>query len=190
MFIQTEDTPNPNSLKFIPEESLNNKKGPISFGTMEDAQKSPLAQALFTIDGVDGVFFGSDFITVSKKEKTDWSTIKPSIMLTIMEHFSRKTPLYSDEADKAKEANQIKDSDSAIVREIKEIIEHRVRPAVAQDGGDIIFHSFEDGVLKLELHGACSGCPSSTVTLKDGIETMMRHYVPEVTSVEAINSDT
>lgn len=191
MFIQTEDTPNPDSLKFLPEEELKNTRGPINFSTPEDAEKSPLAQALFGIEGVTGVFYGSDFITVSKDQKTDWVEIKAAIMLTIMEHFSRRTPLFADETQaNSTSSNEINDSDSDIVKEIKEIIEHRVRPAVAQDGGDIIFHSFEDGLLKLELHGACSGCPSSTITLKNGIENMMRHYVPEVETVEAINTET
>jgi Fe-S cluster biogenesis protein NfuA len=189
MFIQTEDTPNPNSLKFIPEGDLGNKRGPINFGSIEDAAQSPLAKALFAIEGVSGVFFGMDFITISKDLKTEWVEIKPSIMLTIMEHFSKKMPLYADEGNQASSSNEINDDDSEIVKQIKEIIEHRVRPAVAQDGGDIIFHSFENGILKLELHGSCSGCPSSTVTLKNGIESMMRHYVPEVESVEAINHE-
>ncbi|MEQ9116357.1 MAG: NifU family protein [Rickettsiales bacterium] len=190
MFIQTEDTPNPNSLKFIPEDKLNNSKGPINFGSLEDAEKSPLAKTLFSIDGVNGVFYGSDFITISKRENVDWPEIKPLIMLTIMEHFSKKIPLYNDEKQsKSTGSNEINEDDSAVVKEIKEIIEHRVRPAVAQDGGDIIFHSFKDGILKLELHGACSGCPSSTVTLKNGIENMIRHYVPEIESVEAINAE-
>lgn len=190
MFIQTEDTPNPNSLKFIPENEFGNDRGPINFGSLEDAEKSPLAKKLFSIEGVNGVFYGNDFITISKAEKTDWLEIKPSIMLTIMEHFSRKAPLFADEAQtKPQGNNEIQENDSEIVKEIKEIIEHRIRPAVAQDGGDIIFHSFEDGILKLELHGACSGCPSSSVTLKNGIENMVRHYVPEVESVEAINME-
>jgi len=190
MFIQTEDTPNPNSVKFIPEDTLNNSKGPTNFSSMQDAEKSPLAKALFSIDGVEGVFYGSDFITISKKEKIDWAEIKPMIMLTIMEHFSRKSPLFDDEKKNTSTgSNEIKEDDSQVVKEIKEIIEHKVRPAVAQDGGDIIFHSFENGVLKLELHGACSGCPSSTITLKNGIENMIRHYVPEIESVEAINAE-
>jgi len=188
MFIQTEETPNPNSLKFFPGEEFNDK-GPINFSTEDEASISQLAEALFTVSGVENVFFGLDFVTVTKSKNSQWDGFKSAILLLMMQHFSSKTPTYYEFKHRDVNANQINDSDSEIVKQIKEVLEHRVRPAVAQDGGDIIFHKFEDGILTLELHGACSGCPSSTVTLKNGIESMLRHYVPEVTEVVALNQE-
>lgn len=184
MFIQTESTPNPLSLKFLPGQPVSKKA--FNFTTQQEAAISPLAQALLKIKGVTSVFYGTDFITVSKDGIDEWDVLKPDILLTLTEHFSSAAPLFIGNADSHKDT-EILETDSKIVAEIKEIIEHRVRPAVAADGGDIIFHSFDNGVVKLELHGACSGCPSSTITLKNGIENMLKHYVPEVESVEAIN---
>lgn len=184
MFIQTEATPNPLSLKFIPGSDVSTKA--VNFTNEFDAACSPLAAALLKIPGVVSVFYGQDFITVSKDESTAWEVMKPEILLTMMEHFTSQAPLFIENAELHKDT-EILDTDSDIVAQIKEIIEHRVRPAVANDGGDIIFHSFENGIVRLEMHGACSGCPSSTITLKNGIENMLKHYVPEVESVEAVN---
>jgi len=184
MFIQTEDTPNPNALKFIPGVKIS-PGNPVNFKSKTECTNSPLASELFKIKYVKSVFFGEDFITITKQEDKSWDVIKAEILLTIMETLSANMPIFIK--DKEEKHSKDDDFDSDIVVQIKELIEHRIRPAVAQDGGDIVFHSFENGVLKLKLHGACSSCPSSTVTLKDGIENMLRHYVPEVESVEAIN---
>ena len=183
MFIQTEETPNPDSLKFLPGIEVSPKRL-VNFNSKEDCNISPLAKSLFDIKYVTSVFFGKDFIAVNKQKDKDWEVIKPEILLTIMEHFSANLPVFN-----AQDVKSAKDDseDDEITKQIKEIIEHRVRPAVAQDGGDIIFHSFESGIVKLELHGACSGCPSASITLKNGIENMLKHYVPEVSAVEAVN---
>lgn len=184
MFIQTEETPNPNALKFIPGRVVM-EQGTADFPNKEVAAKSPLAQRMFELSEVTGVFFGADFISVTKTEDADWSLLKPSILGTIMEHFVSNHPLFF--GDKAK-ADTTYDGDP-VVAEIKEIIDTRVRPAVAMDGGDITFEKFEEGVVYLRLQGACSGCPSSSVTLKSGIENMLKHYVPEVTEVRAIDTE-
>jgi Fe-S cluster biogenesis protein NfuA len=181
MFIQTEATPNPLTLKFIPGVPVM-ASGTAFLTSAEEAKSSPLAQELFRTEGVTAIFLGSDFITVTKDEASDWATLKPMLLTSIMDHFVSGKPVTLDSAPVA--ANNENDSD--IVKQIKELIETRVRPAVAQDGGDIIFRSFEDGIVQLELHGACSGCPSSTATLKNGIENMLKHYVPEVVAVEAV----
>lgn len=185
MFIQTENTPNPNSIKFLPGKDVCPEK-PMNFKSEEESTDSPLAQILFKIKHVDSVFFGKDFVTITKEESADWGKMKSEILLSLMDFFSSGNSVFT----KKKETSSTPQEDSKIVAEIKEIIEQKVRPAVAQDGGDIIFHSFEDGIVKLELHGACSGCPSSTITLKNGIENMLKHYVPEVESVEAVDSET
>lgn len=182
MFIQTEATPNPLTLKFIPGRVV------LAFGSrqyenVEQASDSPLARALFSIPGVAAIFFGTDFISVTKQESAEWPLLKTEILTTIMEHFTAGAPVVEG-ADR-KEEDSTQDADP-IVREIKSLIETRIRPAVAQDGGDIVFHAFEEGIVKVELHGACSGCPSSTMTLKQGIERMLKHYVPEVIAVEAV----
>ncbi len=181
MFIQTETTPNPATLKFVPGEIVM-KQGVANFPNRENAAKSPLAEALFRINGVEAVYLGADFISVTKASAKQWDAIKVEILTAIMDHYVAGKPIMLEEGDIAAATSE----DSDIIKQIKEIIDTRVRPAVAQDGGDIIFHSFEEGVLKLEMHGSCSGCPSSTVTLKSGIENMMKHYVPEVESVEAV----
>lgn len=182
MFIQTESTPNPQTLKFTPGVAVMSK-GTAFYTSREEAEASPLASLLFEIDGVTAIYFGADFITVSKRMDADWTVLKPMILTDIMDHFVAGRPVVTGDSTEKSTVG-----DTEIIAQIKELIETRVRPAVAQDGGDIIFHHFneETGLLQLELHGACSGCPSSTATLKQGIENMLKHYVPEVTSVEAI----
>lgn len=186
MFIQTESTPNPNTMKFLPG-MIVNPENPIGFTEAKQAlNRSPLATALFHIEEVKGVFIGSDFITITKEETTSWEMLKPLVLTTIMEHLVSGKPALIDTTSAATPSSTEEEDADPIVQQIKEIIETRVRPAVAQDGGDIVFHGFEDGIVKLELHGSCSGCPSSTITLKSGIENMLKHYVPEVIAVEAV----
>ena len=181
MFIQTEATPNPLTLKFIPGVTVMGT-GTAFFTTPEDAKLSPLAEILFRTPGINAVFLGSDFITITRDVSETWETLKPELLTVIMDHFVAGKPVMNSVGSVA--VNNENDSD--IVKQIKELIETRVRPAVAQDGGDIIFRGFEDGIVQLELHGSCSGCPSSTITLKNGIENMLKHYVPEVIAVEAV----
>lgn len=183
MFIQTEQTPNPATLKFLPGREVMGE-GTASFADANEAERSPLARRLFQIDGVSGVFFGSDFISVSKEEDREWYVLKPSVLGVIMEHFVSGQPLLT--AADADAGHAGGEDDDEVVSQIKELLDTRVRPAVAQDGGDIIFHGFERGVVYLRMQGACSGCPSSTATLKMGIENMLRHYLPEVTEVRAV----
>ena len=184
MFIQTEQTPNPATLKFLPGRDVMGN-GTADFATAEAAKRSPLAEHLFTVDGVTGVFLGSDFITVTKSADKDWHLLKPAILGAIMEHFTSGRPIVAAPAA-ASDSDAAGEEDSEIVAQIKDLIETRVRPAVAQDGGDIIFQGFEDGIVFLHLQGSCSGCPSSTATLKAGIENMLKHYVPEVVEVRAV----
>lgn len=184
MFIQTETTPNPASLKFLPGRTVM-AQGVASFADAASAVASPLAVRLFGIDGVVGVFLGADFISVIKDDSADWYQLKPPVLGAIMEHYTSGQPVLLDAAPVEGGAPE-DEEDGEIVMQIKELIETRVRPAVAQDGGDIVFHRFEDGIVFLEMHGSCSGCPSSTATLKSGIENMLRHYVPEVTEVRAV----
>ena len=181
MFIQTEDTPNPSTLKFIPGQIVM-PSGTADFRTEESAARSPLAKALFAVNGVDGVFLGSDFVSVTKAADAEWFSVKPAVLAAIMDHYTSGLPAFEETA--AAPANT--EPDSEIVVQIKEILETRVRPAVAQDGGDIVFHDFDEGVVYLEMHGSCSGCPSSTATLKAGIENMLRYYIPEVREVRAV----
>jgi len=183
MFIQTEATPNPATLKFMPGQSVM-ESGTANFATQEEAASSPLAMRLYEIGGVNGVFFGGDFITVTKSDDQDWSFLKPPILGAIMEHFTAGAPLFSD--DSAISAHADSDEDDELVTRIKELLETRVRPAVAQDGGDILFHGFQRGVVYLRMQGSCSGCPSSTATLKAGIENLLRHHIPEVIEVRAV----
>lgn len=186
MFIQTEETPNPNTMKFLPGETVMGSDTAF-FINADEAQASPLASALFEITNIRAVFFGGDFITVTKSEDADWSTMKPGILTTIVEHYVSGTPMMNSDARKKEETIEYSEDEQKIVDEITELLETRVRPAVAQDGGDIIFHSFKKGIVHLELHGACSGCPSATITLKQGIENMLKHYIPEVVAVEAVS---
>ncbi|MBM3537670.1 MAG: NifU family protein [Alphaproteobacteria bacterium] len=182
MFIQTEQTPNPATLKFLPGRDVMTS-GTADFPNAEAAQRSPLAERLFGIDGVAGVFFGSDFITVTKTADKDWHLMKPAILGAVMEHFTAGKPIL---AENAASAGAAEGEDSDVVMQIKELIDTRVRPAVAQDGGDIVFDSFSEGVVYLHMQGSCSGCPSSTATLKSGIENMLKHYIPEVQEVRAV----
>ncbi|HCI48807.1 MAG: iron transporter [Alphaproteobacteria bacterium RIFCSPLOWO2_01_FULL_45_8] len=184
MFIQTEQTPNPSALKFIPGPHLLDE--PMDFPNKETARISPLALRLFQVEGVEGVFIGTNFITVTKSDEIEWSMLKPSLLGSMMEHLLAHKPILQEVVDAAPPSNPSTTEDSDVVKEIKEILDARVRPTVAQDGGDIIFDRFEDGVVYLKLQGACSSCPSSTMTLKSGIENMLRYYVPEVTEVRAV----
>lgn len=184
MFIQTEATPNPATLKFLPGRDVMTA-GTVNFPTRDAAERSPLARRLFALDGVTGIFFGSDFVTVSKAGETSWDELKPAILGAIVEHYASGDPILA-EATAPAASEAATGPDSEIVEQIKELLETRVRPAVAQDGGDITFHDFEDGVVYLHMQGSCAGCPSSTATLKSGIENMLRHYIPEVTEVRAV----
>ena len=191
MFIQTEATPNPATLKFLPGKEVL-AAGTADFRDAESAAAaSPLAGRLFSIPGVTGVFFGYDFVTVTKEDGPDWQHLKPAILGSIMEHFMSGAPVMAtggqDAADRADVDGEFYDkADSEIVVTIKELLETRVRPAVAQDGGDITFRGYENGTVFLHMKGACAGCPSSTATLKHGIQNLLRHFVPEVQQVEQI----
>jgi len=185
MFIQTESTPNPATLKFLPGQTVLDA-GTADFPTPEGADTSPLAERIFKVPGVSGVFFGNDFVTVTKDEATDWDHIKPAILGAIMEHYQSGQPVMLGDGGTASGHADHSGEDSEIVGQIKELLDTRVRPAVAQDGGDITFHGFERGVVYLHMQGACAGCPSSTITLKMGIENLLRHYIPEVTEVRPV----
>ncbi|WP_142849165.1 NifU family protein [Telmatospirillum sp. J64-1] len=182
MFIQTEATPNPSTLKFLPGREVMTQ-GTADFADAEAAVRSPLAKRLFQVDGVEGVFLGGDFITIAKNDAQDWQILKPQILSAIMDHYSSGQPVIEGESTSGHSAGD----DSELVVQIKELLDTRVRPAVAQDGGDILFRGFEDGVVYLHMQGACSGCPSSTATLKHGIENMLKYYVPEVVAVQAVD---
>ena len=184
MFIQTEETPNPSTLKFLPgREVLPN--GSVDFRSEQDAKNSPLAEALFNVDGVVGVFLSDDFITITKRNDKDWHLMKPGLLGVIMEHFTANRPVIISDDENSKSGSSVKDEDDDVVLQIKELLYTRVRPAVAQDGGDIVFEDFTDGTVTVQMRGACAGCPSSTATLKMGIENMLRHYIPEVKEVVA-----
>ncbi|RKT32609.1 Fe-S cluster biogenesis protein NfuA [Roseovarius halotolerans] len=185
MFIQTESTPNPATLKFLPGQTVL-EAGTADFASAEATDNSPLAKRIFGVQGVTGVFFGNDFVTVTKAEGAEWDHMKPAILGAIMEHFQSGTPVMTGEADASSGHADHEGEDSEIVGQIKELLDTRVRPAVAQDGGDITFHGFERGVVYLHMQGACAGCPSSTITLKMGIENLLRHYIPEVTEVRPV----
>ncbi len=182
MFIQTEQTPNPATLKFLPGRAIM-ASGTLDCPTPESAKQSPLAERLFGLDGIAGVFLGSDFVTVTKQADMEWQVVKPRVLGAIMDHLLSGFPIVAPSSAAAVADDS---EDGEIVQQIKELLETRVRPAVAQDGGDIVFERFEDGIVYLQLQGSCSGCPSSTATLKSGIENMLRHYVPEVTEVRAV----
>jgi Fe-S cluster biogenesis protein NfuA len=184
MFIQTESTPNPATLKFLPGQTVL-ELGTADFPNAEAAAKSPLARRIFATGGVTGVFFGTDFVTVTKAEAMDWQHIKPAILGAIMEHYQSGAAVIEGEGAAGGHAKHTGE-DGDIVRQIKELLDTRVRPAVAQDGGDITFHGFDRGVVYLHMQGACAGCPSSTLTLKMGIENLLRHYIPEVLEVRPV----
>lgn len=194
MFIETEATPNPASLKFLPGQEVMGKSGTREFATPESAEASPLAQALFDTAEVTNVFFGHDFITVTAGPGVSWTALKPQVLSVLLDHFVSQAPLFTpgsaaaisvpaEDADGLVVEEDAADAD--IIAQIQELIETRVRPAVAGDGGDIRYRGYRDGVVHLAMQGACSGCPSSTATLKHGIEGLLRHYVPEVTEVRA-----
>lgn len=185
MFIQTEQTPNPATLKFLPGRAVM-VEGTADFRDLESAERSPLAQRLFQVEGVEGVFLGADFISITKADDREWYLLKPAILGIVMEHFTAGRPVILEAAADSAAAADDAGEDDEVVGQIKELLNTRVRPAVAQDGGDIIFRSFENGVVSLTMQGACQGCPSSTATLKMGIENMLRHYIPEVVEVRAV----
>lgn len=189
MFIQTETTPNPATLKFIPGRAVLDG-GTADFPSPQTAENSPLAMRIYAVKGVTGVFLGLDFVTVTKDEATAWDHVKPGVLGAIMEHYQSGEPVVvelGDDGDGHASGHASHDPvDDAVVSQIKELLDTRVRPAVAQDGGDITFHGFDRGVVYLHMKGACSGCPSSTLTLKMGIENLLRHYVPEVIEVRPV----
>lgn len=184
MFIQTEATPNPATLKFLPGNTVLGS-GTADFPSKDTSEKSPLASKIFQVEGVVAVFLGTDFITVTKSEEMDWDHIKSSILGSIMEHYQSGEPAMTEEATGSGHATH-SGEDSGIIVQIKDLLDTRVRPAVAQDGGDIVFHGFESGIVYLHMQGACAGCPSSTLTLKMGIENLLRHYIPEVLEVRPV----
>ncbi|MEQ9449152.1 MAG: NifU family protein [Rhodospirillaceae bacterium] len=187
MFIQTEETPNPAALKFLPGRPVL-ESGVADFTSREASANSPLARLLFEIEGVTGVFLGSDFITVTKTDEKDWQTVKPLILGAVMDHFVSGAAVMESaaEVDEVDDEFHDDDVDDEVISQIRELIDTRVRPAVAQDGGDIVYRGFKNGTVYLHLRGSCAGCPSASATLKMGIENMLRHYVPEVTQVEAV----
>ena len=183
MFIQTELTPNTKTVKFIPGKEVSPKKS-VSYKDLLEAENSPLAKKLFLIDGIDSVFLGADFISITKTDNFEWQVLKPLILSQVMQHYM------SDEnvIDEIKETIpvEINAEDKDIAIQIEELLETRVRPSVAEHGGDIVFHGYSDGVVELEMRGACSGCPSSLATLKMGVENMLKHYIPEVLEVKEV----
>ena len=187
MFIQTEQTPNPKTLKFLPGKVVMSE-GTAFFQNITESHNSPLAEKLFEVEGVEGVFLGSDFITITKNNSLDWQIMKPLVLTVITDHFNSgdKTILNISD-DKRKESQEDNPEDSNIVKQIKELLYTRVRPAVAMDGGDIVYESYKDGIVYLHMQGACSGCPSSTATLKVGIENMLKHYLPEIKEVRPVD---
>ncbi len=185
MFIQTEATPNPDTLKFLPGETVL-PEGTEDFPDFEAARKSRLAMKLISIRGVVRVFFGNDFISVTKEGTVYWEHLKPAILGTIMEHFQMKLPIMDAPTTKEKAVTNYDEHDEPVVKQIIELLDTRVRPAVTQDGGDIQFHGFDRGIVYLHMQGACAGCPSSTITLKMGIQNLLRHYIPEVIEVRPV----
>lgn len=183
MFIETEGTPNPATLKFLPGRDVMGA-GTADFANAELADRSPLAAAVFALPGVARVFLGGDFVTVTKSDAASWQALKPQVLGAIMEHFVAGRPVMHGTLAEA--AEDVAEADAEIVAQIKELLDTRVRPAVAGDGGDIVFRGYRDGIVRLHMQGACSGCPSSTATLKHGIENMLRHYVPEIVAVEQV----
>ena len=189
MFIQTEETPNPSTLKFLPGKVILDE-GTFDFKSKSEAVNSALAKELFGNENVTGVFIGRDFLTISKSAEVEWEDLKPSILSIMMDFFSSGADIVVDNGiskNPSLEKLEYNEKDKKIVNKIIELLDERIKPAVAQDGGDINFVKLQDGVVFLELRGACSGCPSSTITLKSGIENMLKYYIPEVVSVEAVN---
>ncbi|MEE8370641.1 MAG: NifU family protein [Sphingomonadales bacterium] len=187
MLIETEPTPNPDTLKFIPDRTVL-ETGGLHFADADTARKSPLASAIFELDCVAAVFLGSDFLSVTRRSDTDWEELKPRVLMTIMDHFVSGRPVIEgSDGDGEAPAGDFAEEDREIVEQIKAVLNEKVRPAVARDGGDIVFHGFRNGIVHLHLQGACAGCPSSTFTLKAGVENLLKYYVPEVVAVEAIS---
>lgn len=190
MFIQTQDTPNPNSLKFIPGVSVLGEGCTKDFPSAKDAFCSPLAKMLFRIEGVKAIFFGPDFITVTKiDEDVEWKLLKPEVFATIMDFFATGLPVM-DETSQPAADTQINAEDDEIVQMIKELLDTRIRPTVQEDGGDIVFVGFEEGIVKLKMQGSCTNCPSSVVTLRNGVQNMMQFYIPEVLGVIQVEDET
>ncbi len=185
MFIETEGTPNPATLKFLPGRYVM-ERGTADFASPTSAERSPLASELFALPGVARVFLGGDFITVTKTDEASWQALKPQVLGAIMDHFVAGRPVIEGDTDEDL-VDEILPEDEEVVAQIRELLDTRVRPAVAGDGGDIVFRGYRDGVVRLHMQGACSGCPSSRATLKHGIENMLRHYVPEVVAVEQVD---
>ncbi|HBM90818.1 MAG TPA: NifU family protein [Rhodospirillaceae bacterium] len=183
MFIQTEDTPNAATMKFLPSQAV--VSNPVDFVNAEEAASSPLAQVLFAIEGVQSVFLGTDFISVTRSQEIDWPVLRPAVLAALMDHFVAKRPVLNEEAEDSSEVES-KPEDEDVVAQIKDLLDNRIRPAVAQDGGDVAFERYEDGIVYLRLKGACAGCPSATATLKYGIENMLRHFIPEVQEVRRV----
>ncbi|CAD0202662.1 unnamed protein product [Chrysodeixis includens] len=189
MFIQTQDTPNPNSLKFLPGTKVLEPGQTMDFPNIGAAQCSPLAKMIFRIEGVKSVFFGAEFVTVTKQDDdVDWRLLKPDIFATIMDFFASGLPVIIDA--KPSGDTQVNEDDDEIVQMIKELLDTRIRPTVQEDGGDVLFVDFKDGLLRLKMQGSCSSCPSSIVTLKNGVQNMMQFYIPEVVAVEQIEDET
>jgi Fe-S cluster biogenesis protein NfuA len=188
MFIETESTPNPATLKFLPGRDVMGAAGTADFASAEAAAaQSPLAARLFALPGVARVFLGADFVTVTQTDEADWAALRPQVLGAIMEHFMAGLPVLEG-AGAEDGVEDFDPADQEVVEQIKELLDTRVRPAVASDGGDIVFRGFREGVVRLHLQGACSGCPSSRATLKHGVENMLRHYVPEVVAVEQVEA--
>ena len=186
MFIQVEPTPNPLTLKFLPGRAVT-KEGTIFYQNESEASDSPFAKRIFAVEGVNSVFFGSDFITITKKKDLDWQVLKPMVLGAITDHYNSGEENIIDRPSIKKSEIKKNENDSDLVKQIKELLDTRVRPAVAMDGGDIVYQKFEKGIVYLHMQGACSGCPSSAATLKTGIENMLKHYIPEVKEVRPID---
>ncbi|XP_018524502.1 NFU1 iron-sulfur cluster scaffold homolog, mitochondrial [Lates calcarifer] len=188
MFVQTQDTPNPNSLKFLPGRTVL-ESGTMNFAGPRDAFCSPLARQLFRIDGVKSVFLGSDFITITKSDSSmEWKVIKPDVFAAIMDFFTSGLPVVNEDSKPSADTAPSEDDDE-VVAMIKELLDTRIRPTVQEDGGDVLYRGFEDGIVKLQLQGSCTSCPSSIITLKNGIQNMLQFYVPEVESVEQVKDE-
>jgi len=183
MFIQTELTPNPKTVKFIPGKEVSPQKN-VSYKDIIEAENSPLAKRLFLIDGVDAIFFGADFISITKTDELEWQVLKPLILSQVMQHYMSNEKVIDEIKETTQVEVNVEDQDIAI--QIEELLETRVRPSVAGHGGDIVFHGYYDGVVELEMRGACSGCPSSMATLKMGVENMLKHYIPEIIEVREV----
>ena len=183
MFIQTELTPNPKTVKFIPGKEVSPIKS-INFSSINDAASSPLAKRLFLIDGVDSIFLGSDFISITKSENIDWQELKPLILSQVMQHYMAGDSIIKEVKEDL--PIELSEEDKEIATQIEDLLETRVRPSVASHGGDIVFHNYSEGIVELEMRGACSGCPSSMATLKMGVENMLKHYIPEIMEVREV----